>query len=139
MKTVLFAGVSRSSGAIKFRTANDTKRADALAKFGDTEINLIKLPKEMCKSEAAKYLLSTNFAQGNAEIDAVLVATATDDNPFAKKPSAPRKPRTVVAKNAVVKTAKPADFDPDARMTPKQAAKIRAEFMKKLRAVYEAN
>ena len=139
MKTVLFAGVSRSGGAIKFRTANDTKRADALAKFGDTEIDLIKLPKEMSKSEAAKYLLSTGFAQGRAEIDAVLVATAADDNPFAKKASAPRKPRTVVAKNAVVKTANTADFDPDARMTPKQAARIRAEFMKKLRAVYEAN
>jgi hypothetical protein len=143
MKTVQFAGVSRSSGVIKFRTANDTKRADALAKFGDTEINLVKLPNEMSKSEAAKYLLATDFAKGNAEIDAVLVATVADENPFAgnKKPRAPAKSKparapkkTVTATNLIIKSV-----EDDAPLSPKQAAKVRAEFMKKLKIAYEAN
>ena len=83
-------------------------------------------------------MLARNFANGRADIEALLVSVATDDNPFAK-PKAVKKPKTVAVKNVKVKpsTATAADFDKP--LTPKEAAKVRAEFMKKLRAVYEAN
>jgi hypothetical protein len=136
-KLVTFAGVSRLNGVLKFRVANDVKRIDVLRKAGHTEVEMQFLNTEMTKSQAAKRLIATNFANGREEILAVLVAEANDDNPFtAAKPS---KPRTVVAKNAVVKTSVKSQVYPEIELTPKQAAKIRAEFMKKLKAAYEAN
>jgi len=146
MSTVKFAGFSRVAGALKFRTANDTKRIDQLRKLGDTDVVILELPAEMSKNDAAKFVL-TNLDSGVyfvdvAEAETLLSATIKDENPFAK-PKKSAKPRTVVAKNAVVKTAvKSAVKDqvyPEIELTPKQAAKIRAEFMKKLKEAYEAN
>jgi len=136
-KLVTFAGVSRLNGVLKFRVANDIKRIDVLRKAGHTEVEMQFLNTEMTKSQAAKRLIATNFANGREEILAVLVAEANDDNPF--KATKPAKPRTVVAKNAVVKTSVKSQVYPEIELTPKQAAKIRAEFMKKLKAAYEAN
>jgi hypothetical protein len=136
-KLVTFAGVSRLNGVLKFRVANDVKRIDVLRKAGHTEVEMRFLGKEMTKSQAAKELLAMNFANGRTEIEHVLVAEASDDNPF--KATKPAKPRTVVAKNAVVKTSVKSKVYPEIELTPKQAAKIRAEFMKKLKAAYEAN
>jgi hypothetical protein len=143
-KLVSFAGVSRVNGELKFRTANNVNRITQLQKLGDTEVEMRYLNAEMTKSEAAKRLIATNFANGRAEIDALLVAVANDDNPF----KAPKKPKTVKVTvptrfaqellGAKV-TVEPDYSDPKVKLSPKQAAKIRAEFMKKLKAAYEAN
>lgn len=140
MSTVQFAGFSRMNGVLKFRTANEISRAQQLAKLGDTDISMAILPNPMSKNDAAKYVL-TNLAVSyprfnTPEATGLLTSLIRDENPFAK----PKKPRTVVAKKArlVLSPTVSVGAD-DAPYTPKQAAKIRAEFMKKLKAAYEAN
>ena len=134
-KLITFAGVSRVNGELKFRGANDVKRIDQLRKLGDTDVEMSSLNTAMTQQEAAQRLIDKNFANGRADVLALLVSVANDDNPF-KAPKA-EKPKTVKVKNAVVKTA--VVEDDDVKLSPKQAAKIRAEFMKKLKAAYEAN
>lgn len=139
-KLISFAGVSRVNGELKFRGAQNANRITQLQKLGDTEVEMRFLNIPMTKSEAAKRLISTNFANGREDVLALLVSVANDDNPF-KAPKKAAKPRTVKVKSAkprliIGSTSVGAD---DAPYTPKQAAKIRAEFMKKLKAAYEAN
>ena len=135
-KSITFAGVSRVDGVLKFRTASDDKRIAQLIKLGDTDVEMTRVDVEN-KSQAAKELLARNFANGRADIEALLVANATDDNPFkAKKPSKPRTVKVTKPRLIIGSTSVGAD---DAPYTPKQAAKIRAEFMKKLKSAYEAN
>ena len=136
-KLISFAGVSRVNGELKFRGAQNVNRITQLQKLGDTDVEMRFLNGEMTKSQAAKRLIETNFANGRLDIEALLVAVANDDNPF--KPAKPARTRTVKAKNVIVKKSTPEKFDWDAPMSAKEAAKIRKEFMKKLRAVYEAN
>ena len=140
MSTVQFAGFSRVNGVLKFRTANEISRAQQLAKLGDTDISMSLLPNPMSKNDAAKYVL-TNLAISypkfnNPEATVLLTGLIKDENPFAK-PKVAKNPKTVVAKNVKIKTAPVAANDEP--MTAKQAAKIRAEFMKKLKLAYEAN
>ena len=142
MSTVKFAGFSRVAGTLKFRTANDVKRIDQLRKLGDTDVVILALPNEMSKNDAAKFVL-TNLDSGiyfvdAKEAEAVLTASIKDENPFAKH-KAPKKPKTVVAKKARLIIGSTSVGADDAPYTPKQAAKIRAEFMKKLKVAYEAN
>jgi hypothetical protein len=140
-KLVLFAGYSFKDGSFKFRCANDMKRAGQLEALGDTLVNLMPLPQAMTKAEAAKHLLNIDYANGKAEVEAVFAANVADENPFVKpakvaKPTPAKKPATVKVK--VIKGAskmlvtKPAE---SVTFNSAQAAKIRAEFMKKLRAV----
>lgn len=143
MSTVKFAGFSYSAGVLKFRTANDVKRIDQLRKLGDVNVVILALPNEMSKNDAAKFVL-TNLDSGAyfvdaKEAEAVLTAAIKDENPFAK-PKAAKKVKTVVAKKArlILSPTVSVGAD-DAPYTPKQAAKIRAEFMKKLKVAYEAN
>ena len=134
-KLISYVGFSRVKGELKFRTAGDEKRVFQLEKLGDTDVTMMALPKEMTKGEAAKFALTNFFKPVDAEVEALFAANAKDENPFAT----PKKVKTVKAKNVklVVGTVKiSAD---DAPYTPKQAAKIRAEFMKKLKVAYEAN
>jgi hypothetical protein len=86
------------------------------------------------KSESAKELLSRNFANGRADIEALLVRVATDDNPFAKP-----KARTVKVRAKGIRITKAAAQADDIKLTPKQAAKVRAEFNERVRVAYEAN
>ena len=142
MTTVQFAGFSRVNGALKFRTANDISRAQQLAKLGDTDISMAILPTPMTKNDAAKYVL-TNLAisypkYNTPEATGLLTGLIKDENPFAR-PKAPKKPKTVVAKNARLIIGSVSIGADDAPYTAKQAAKIRAEFMKKLKVAYEAN
>lgn len=137
-KLISFAGVSRVNGELKFRGAQNANRITQLQKLGDTEVEMRFLNGEMTKSEAAKRLIATNFANGREDVLALLVSVANDDNPFAK-PKAVKKAKTVVVKNVKVKASTVTAADFDKPLTPKEAAKVRAEFMKKLRAVYEAN
>jgi len=132
-KAIYFAGVSRVAGVLKFRTAASPARFQQLGKLGDTDVEMINVNCET-KSQAAKELLSRNFANGRADIEALLVSVASDDNPFAKP-----KARTVKVKARKVKVSKIAAEADDVRLTPKQAARIREEFNARVKAAYEAN
>ena len=112
-----------------------TARVFQLEKLGDTDVTMMLLPKEMTKNEAAKFALTNFFKKVDAEVEAVFAANAKDENPFKK----PAKPKTVVAKKARLIVGTTSVGADDAPYSPKQAAKIRAEFMKKLKAAYEAN
>jgi hypothetical protein len=137
-KAIYFAGVSRVAGVLKFRTAASPARFQQLGKLGDTDVEMVNVNCET-KSQAAKELLSRNFANGRADIEALLVSVAQDDNPFAK----PKKARTVTIKRTTVADAVMAEarvkFANEDKMSAKQAAKIRAEFCERVRVAYEAN
>ena len=142
MSTVKIAGFSYSAGILKFRTANDMARAEQLAKLGDVNIHMTLLPNSMTKNDAAKYVLN-NLAISYPQVDQaeaarLLTSLIKDENPFAK-PKAAKKSKTVVAKKARLIVGTTSVGADDAPYTPKQAAKIRAEFMKKLKSAYEAN
>ena len=83
-KLISFAGVSRVNGVLKFRGAQSAARITQLRKLGDTDVEMRFLNTEMTKSEAAKRLIATNFANGRLDIEALLVSIANDDNPFKK-------------------------------------------------------
>ena len=148
MKQVQFAGFSRLNGDLKFRTANDLSRAEQLRKLGDTEVNMVILPNAMSKNDAAKYVLANLAisypAVNQAEAQLVLTNSIKDENPFAK-PKAVKKTRNTVKvtvpSTAMIKlTGAKIKVEPlDMKMSPKEAARIRAEFMKQLKAAYEAN
>ena len=133
-KAIYFAGVSRVAGELKFRTAQSPARFQQLGKLGDTDVEMVNVSVET-KSQAAKELLSRNFANGRADIEALLVKIASDDNPFVR----PKKARTVEVKAKGVKISKSAAEVDDVRLTPKQAARVRAEFCERVRVAYEAN
>jgi hypothetical protein len=134
-KLISFAGVSRVNGELKFRTAVSPARITQLQKLGDTEVEMRFLNIPMTKSEAAKRLISTGFANDREDVLALLVSVANDDNPFAR----PKKARTVKVKAKGVKISKATAEADDIKLTPKQAAKIRAEFNERVRVAYEAN
>jgi len=155
MSTVTFAGFSRTAGMLKFRTANDIGRAQQLAKLGDTDICMTILPTAMTKNDAARYVLAnlvdrySNF--NTAEAAALLEGLIKDESTVAR-PKAVKKPRAVAVGKNTVKVAEAGDFvyktipGTDRRVkyekdtiSPKEAGKLRAEFMKQLKAVYEAN
>jgi hypothetical protein len=137
-KPIYFAGISRVAGVLKFRTAASPARFQQLGKLGDTDVEMINI-NCATKSEAAKELLSRNFANGRADVEALLVSVASDDNPFVK----PKKARTVTIKRTTVADAVMAEakakFANEDKMTARQAAKIREEFNAKVKLAYEAN
>ena len=56
------AGISRNQGSIKVRFCSDkVLRIKNLQKQGDTDIDLIELPKPMTKPEACQFLLDTDL------------------------------------------------------------------------------
>jgi len=111
-----------------------------LIKLGDTEVDIDKLPMPMDKNEAVKYVLANlgRFQVNAIEAEALLTGLVKDENPFAK-PKAVKKPATVKVTKPGLKIGSVVVRADDAPYTAKQAAKIRAEFMKKLKAAYEAN
>lgn len=140
-KQIHFAGVSRVNGVLTFRTAASPARAQQLAKLGDTDIDMIMLRGEVVtKSQAAKQLLSRDFSD-NAEVQALLVKVATDDNPFKRKA---RQVTITVPTTAMVELTGAkvrvsrgvfGKVFPEIPMTPKQAEKIRNEFNAKNKSV----
>lgn len=100
MSTVSFAGVSRVNGELKFRGANDANRINQLRKLGDTDVELRFLEREMTKQEAAQKLLDMDFAQGRADVQALLTAVAS-------KTSTPKPSRTVKVKGAKIARSEP--------------------------------
>lgn len=77
-KLICFAGVSRVAGELKFRGAQNVDRITQLQKLGDTDVEMCFLNTDMTKSEAAKRLIETNFANGRADILALLTAVANN-------------------------------------------------------------
>lgn len=139
-KTITFAGVSRLNGVLKFRTATEDKRFAQLAKLGDTDIEFTGV-NAATKSQAAKELLARNFANGRAEIEALLVGVASDDNPFKRmtKTVTVTVPNRAIAEltGAKVKVTRGVfgKVYPEIPMTPAQAERIRNEFNAKNKAL----
>ena len=71
-KLLTFAGVSRLKGELKFRTATEDKRFLQLVKLGDTDVEFVSITPALSKQAAAKELLDRNFANGRADIEALL-------------------------------------------------------------------
>jgi len=157
MSTVQFAGFSRLNGILKFRTANDTKRIDQLRKLGDTDVVILQLPNDMTKNEAAKFVLTNLEASypdfNTAEAETLLKSLIKDENTVKiTVPSTARvkltgarvkvSKKTTDKAGAVYKKIPGTDrvvrYEPNP-ISPKDAGKLRAEFMKQLKAVYEAN
>jgi hypothetical protein len=130
-KAIYFAGVSRLNGELKFRTAQSPARFQQLTKLGDTEVEMSSVTADS-KEQAARELLDRNFANGRAEIQALLESVAG-------KTSAPRKTGTVRVRARKIKVSKAAAEADDIKLTPRQAAKVREEFNARLKAAYEAN
>jgi hypothetical protein len=137
-KAIYFAGVSRVNGELKFRTAASPARFQQLGKLGDTDVEMVNVNVDS-KSAAAKELLSRNFANGRADIEALLVRVAKDDNPFAKPKKKSGTVRVKSTKSDPVEAYFLAVEADEVKLTPKQAAKIRAEFCERVRQAYEAN
>ena len=138
-KLISFAGVSRVNGVLKFRTADSPARITQLQKLGDTEVEMRFLNVPMTISEAAKRLISTGFANDREDVLALLVSVAKDDNPFAKPKKKSGTVRVKSTKADPVEAYFLAVEADDVRLTPKQAAKIRAQFNERVRVAYEAN
>lgn len=90
-----FAGTSVLKGELKVRFANSDARAKQLAKLGDTDVNIVQLPRAMDKAEAVAYLLESGFAK-DVLVRAVLEAEVA---PKAKV----KAPRTVKVRAKSVK------------------------------------
>ena len=76
-KILTYAGISRVAGELKFRTASDDKRATQLAKLGDTDVEMIKIDTVFTKQAAAQELLTRGFANGRADVEALLKSVAS--------------------------------------------------------------
>ena len=125
---IIYAGYSRdNSGKMRFRTATTQKRVDQLVALGE-EVHMRIIPDVYTKSAAAKELLRLDHANGAKELEKFYAAQVRDENPFAK----PKKTRTVKIKKSDL-------IANDVKLTPKQAAKVRAEFCERVREAYEAN
>ena len=127
-KQIQYAGYSIvKDGTWKFRTATNEKRISQLEAFGES-VYMVSIRPVTTKSAAAKELLAMDYMGKNPECVAFFVKHARDENPFK-----PKKVRTVKVKRSELVE------DDDVKLTPKQAAKIRAEFCERVRVAYEAN
>ena len=136
-KEIRYAGFSvLADGTFKFRTATDQRRIDQLIGFGE-QVSMILLDRPAAsKSQAAKALLAQKDGWLPEAVE-LFVKTARDDNPFK-----PKKSRTVKVKSTKADPVEAYFMAVEAdevRLTPKQAAKIRAEFNARVKATYEAN
>ena len=136
-KEIRYAGFSVvADGTYKFRTASDQRRIDQLIGFGE-QVSMILLDRPVAtKSQAAKALLAQKDGWLPEAVE-LFVRTARDDNPFR-----PKKSRTVKIKRTKsdpVEAYFMAVEADDVKLTPKQAAKLRAEFNERVRQAYEAN
>jgi hypothetical protein len=122
MSTVKFAGFSRLQGALKFRTANDTKRINQLRKLGDTDVVILELPEEMTKNDAAKFVLNNlnlGYMVDVAEATELLIGLISNEK-VAKT--------VTVKKTSKIKISKRSAEADDVKLTPKQAARVREEW-----------
>lgn len=131
---IIYAGYSRDkAGKMRFRTATTQRRVEQLEALGD-EVHMRIINDVYSKSAAAKELLRLDHANGAKELEAFYTAQVKDENPF-KKTSRVVKIR--VPNMAMVKLVG-AKIE-EVPLTAKEAAKIRAEFNRQVKAAYEAN
>ena len=122
MSTVKFAGFSRLQGALKFRTANDTRRINQLRKLGDTDVVILELPEEMSKNDAAKFVLNNlNLGYMVDIAEATKLLTGVISNEKTAK-------TVTVKKTSKIKISKRAAEADDVKLTPKKAARVREEW-----------
>ncbi len=76
MSNFKVAGVSKFKGEFKVRFANDLTRVKLLTKSGNTDINLVDLPKAMSKSAAVTYLKNSDLYKVPAQAAAIDAADA---------------------------------------------------------------
>ena len=92
------------------------------------QTNTQEVKDNAAKQEAAQALLDSGFNWDKPEVLALLQGVAG-------KVAKPKVERTVKVKAKKVTVKAPVA---DVKMTPREAEKVRAEFMKKLKAAYEA-
>ena len=140
-KLVSFAGFSRVAGELKFRTANDVKRIDQLRKLGDTDVVILALPTDMSKQDAIAYVLS-EVSSGAYMVDQTaaeaLLLSLQKGEKTVRAPKAKKTVKVSVQKSKPSSVIK-ATVSVDSVMSAKEAERVRAEFMKKLAAVYQAS
>jgi hypothetical protein len=127
---IIYAGYSRlADGTMKFRTATTQKRVDQLVAMGE-EVHMRIINDVYTKSAAAKELLRLDHANGAKELEAFYVKQVKDENPF----------RVVKLKvpSVAMQQLTGAEIE-EQPLTAKEAAKIRAEFNRQVKAAYEAN
>jgi hypothetical protein len=151
MKTFTVAGVSRLNGVLTVRFANNMDRVKVLVRAGHSDIELKLLPTAMTKESAIQHLIDVDFANGRYEMIRLF------DSELSNEPVA-RVTRAVkpVANKSTVRSKKSANTDdfvykkiPGTDRTvaynkaddisAEQAGELRAEFMKQLKAAYEAS
>ena len=132
-KSFNYAGVSKLNNVFKFRTTSDVDYPAKLAKIGCTNIDLLLLKEPMTKEAAVAYLLSINFANGDAEIATALATAQTrlavqDGNRDApkKETKKPKKPKTGPSLDAIAARGQAA-----ARLAPTSTL-TRAEIVSQL-------
>lgn len=101
-KLYTVVGTSTLNGETKIRFANDTMRIKVLAKNGHTDINLVELPNEMTKIEAAKFLAALPEFSGAVEQEAIAEYLSKHD----KQPKAKVEVKKAVKKAVATKPAK---------------------------------
>ena len=74
MKSFTHAGVSKQDGEFKVRFANGAERVKILIKCGHTDIDMVELKYPSSKEDAVRFLMSIDFANGNAIVQAALDA-----------------------------------------------------------------
>lgn len=108
-KLFTVAGTSKLDGEVKVRFANDVMRIKVLAKHGHEDINLIELPNEMTKVQAAQFLKTLD--EFSSAADQAAIADYLDGKE-AKQPKAEKtvksapKAKTAAPKQPKVKAAK---------------------------------
>jgi len=127
---IVFAGYSRQAdGTMKFLTATNIARVRQLSSFGE-EVFMIQINPVYSKSAAAKELLRLDHANGAKELEQFYVKQVKDENPF--RVVKLRVPSVAMQQLVGAKI----EEEP---LTAKEAAKIRAEFNRQVKAAYEAN
>ena len=138
-KEIRYAGYSiLKDGTWKFRTATDEKRIYQLEAFGES-VFMVSIKPVTTKGAAAKELLAMDYMGKNPACVAFFVKHAKDENPFAKPKKKSGTVRVKSTKSDPVEAYFLAVEAGDVKLTPKQAAKIRAEFNERVREAYEAN
>lgn len=138
-KEIRYAGYSiLKDGTWKFRTATDEKRINQLEAFGES-VYMVSIKPVTSKGAAAKELLAMDYMGKDPACVAFFVKHAKDENPFAKPKKKTGTVRVKSTKADPVEAYFMAVEADDVKLTPKQAAKLRAEFNARVKAAYEAN
>ena len=77
-KTYSVAGVSKLNGKFKVRFTHDLAYVKGLTKAGNTDVELLELPKAMVKGEAVKVLLASELMKRTEYAQAIEAADQKD-------------------------------------------------------------